>query len=352
MNSFFYWKLNKKRGVNMISEAIDKMIQDEIKKGISEFNDEFECTKNALEEYRQSYQDVSNKLKEQQKVNKQINEFKTFQERVNENNFETLIDGLNLEEVEIGFRGMDSEEIPTWFRLLCTYYKDKERLFTLMDMFNIKYPAWAKTFKIPFDYDERELDLIFNHMGKMYVCNGQIYSGNMGFYFREQRKYNGDIFKLFINECYVEIPWNLLLMNPLLTTDKYFNKVIESLTKKESNSEYFFKIQNYQELNDDQIIRMAACLPTDKMWDIHKSFIEKSTNLFKLNPDIALRFKNKMNDNHFSTFYYLNYPLKMQIEFVLNESNKYDYGFGYVNKMDISKEEKLELLNQIANKLI
>jgi hypothetical protein len=29
-----------------------------------------------------------------------------------------------------------------------------------------------------------------------------------------------------------------------------------------------------------------------------------------------------------------------------------DYGFDYVNKMKISKEEKLKLLKKIANKLI
>lgn len=336
----------------MISEAIDQMIQDEIDKGIEEFYKEFEYTKKNLEEYRENFRDVSNKLKKQQKLNNQINGFKTFQGLINENNFKTLVEILKLKEVEINFNGMDTEKIPIWFRLLCTYYKDKERLFTLMDMFNINYPAWAKTFKIPFDYGEKELDLIFEYLGKMYVCNGEIYSNNMGFYYNEQQKYQGNIFELFKRESYVEIPWNLFLMNPILTTEKYFDKIIEALPKTYNNSLYFFKIQDYQKLSDNQINKMAACLPKDKLYDIHRNFIEKSTNLLKINPEIANRFKDKINDNQFSTFYYLNYPLDMQIEFVLNESDRYDYGFDYVNKMEISKEEKLKLLKKIANKLI
>ncbi|WP_165571668.1 hypothetical protein, partial [Cytobacillus praedii] len=213
--------------------------------------------------------------------------------------------------------------------------------------------TWAKTFKLPIDYGEKELDLIFDRLGKMYVCNNEIFSNNMGFYWQYQSRFKGNLNELFNRESYVEIPWNLLLQNPLLTTEKYFNKIIDALSSKQSHSEYFFMIQNYQELNEDQINKMAEYLPTKNFYSYHNFFIEKNKVIFKQREDLAKLFKHKMTDYERSPFYYLNYPLEMQRDFVLGNSDRdNEYGFELVEKLNISNKEKLNLLNEVAKRLL
>ncbi|PLR99543.1 hypothetical protein [Bacillus sp. T33-2] len=337
----------------MLAETLDKLIQEEIDKGIEEYKKDYLKTSNELKRYKSGYEEKVKEVKSLMALKDQMNEFKTFQDLINQNNIEYIVSHLNLEQQEIDFNGMDADRIPVWFKLLCTYYRDKERLFTLMDMLNIEYPIWAKSFKMPFDYGKEELDLVFNHMGKMYVCNGQIFSGNMGFYYTYQNRYKGELKLLFNRESYVEIPWNLLLQNPLLTTDEYFSKIIKVLQDKSSHSEYFFMIQNYQELTDDQINMMVEQLPTTHFYDYHTNFLSKNKGIFKIRKDLAVKFKDRIRNNHYSEFHYLNYPVDMQKEFVLNESDRHSrYGFELVQSMDISNKEKVQLLSEIALKLL
>lgn len=339
--------------VHLLNEALDKLIQDEIDKGVEQYKEDYEYTKEQLNIYKSRYGIASQEIKQLRQLYKQMDEFNTFKGLINKDNIEEVISRLQLNYIDINFNGMDSERIPVWFKLVCTYYNDKEKLFTLMDMFNIEYPHWAKSFKMPFDYNEEYLDLVFEHLGKMYVCNGEIFNNNMGFFFQYQNKYSGDLNSLFNSESYVEIPWNLLLQSPLLTTEKYFDKIIDALKNKRSHSEYFFKIQDYQELTDEQVNRMVEYLPIKNFYDYHRDFINHNKDIFKHRPDLAETFKDKISDNHYSTFYFLNYPIEMQKEFVKDHSDRYNsYGFDLVKKMDIPEEEKLELLNQIATNLL
>jgi hypothetical protein len=331
----------------MLTETLDKLIKEEVNKGIEEFKGNYNFIKSELNKYKDLYSQEARQVNELRKIKRQLDQFKIFQSLINNDNIQEIITYFNLKSRKIDFNGMDTERIPVWFKLLCTYYDDKETLFTIMDMFNIEYPYWAKQFKMPYDYNEAELDLIFEHLFKMYVCNSEIFSRNMGFFYTYQSKHKGDIKSLF-RESYVEIPWNLLLQNPLLTTEKYFNKIIESLEKKRSRSEYFYMIQDYQDLTDEQVDRMAEYLPTDKLYDYHRFFLDKNGRILKKRIDLAKKYKSKMTDYERSVFYYLNFPIEMQKEFVLNESDRFNgYGINLVRQMEIPIEEKLELLNQI-----
>lgn len=337
----------------MITEALDKLIQEEVEKGIEAFKEDYYNKTNDLKKYKRDYELKANEVNSLLKLNNEMNEFKTFQGLINENNVVEIISHFDLKQNNIDFSGMDSDRIPVWFILFCTYYDEKQKLFTLMDMFNIEYPSWAKSFKLPFDYGKDELDLIFNHIGKMYVCNGRIFSGNMGFFYAYQTRYKGDLKLLFSRESYTQIPWNLLLQNPLLTTEEYFNKVIKVLEDKCSHSEYFFMIQNYQDLTKDQVNMMAAHLPTTYFYDYHTSFLSMNRGIFKVRHDLAEKYKDRIKNNKYSEFHYLNYPIDFQKEFVLKESSSCNrFGFELIQDMDITKEEKVQLLSEIATRLL
>ncbi|KON87429.1 hypothetical protein AF332_11725 [Sporosarcina globispora] len=337
----------------MLNETLDKLIQEEIDKGIEEIKDDYSRVKSDFDNLRKKLREKTNEVNGLKRLEDQMNVFKTFQDTISKDNIEELIHHLNMEQQEIDFNGMDSDRIPVWFKLLCTYYHDKEKIFEIMDLFNITYPSWAKTFKMPFDYGKEELNLVFEYLGKMYVCNGQIFSGNMGFFFTYQNRYNGDLEALFRKESYVEIPWNLLLQNPLLTTEEYFSKIIKALKEKRYHSEYFFMIQNYQELTKEQVNLIAEHLPTTQLYSYHTNFLSKNKGIFKVRTDLAEMFKDRIKNNHYSEFHYLNYPIEMQKVFVLKESLSGDrYTFEMVKNMDISVEDKVELLSKIATNLL
>ncbi|PHA03035.1 hypothetical protein COE51_01445 [Bacillus pseudomycoides] len=336
----------------MLGEKFDALIEEVIEQRTNNMQQELTKVKEVLSETRNLLFDAKLENKKLKSKLDQINEFESFKGIINSDNFKNFVGNLGLKETGIELYGMGSERIPLWFNLLVTYYDERERIFTLMDMFEIGYPQWAKTFKLPFDYNENELDLVFKYMGKMYVCNGCIFEHNMGFYFEYQNRYSGSLERLFSKESYVEIPWNLLLQNKLLTSEKYFDKIVDSLSKNRSHSEYFFRIQDYQTISEEQVIKMFPYLPKSNLYDIHKRFINNNINILKHRIDLAEQLKSKINDNQHSTFCYLNYPLDMQIEFVKGCSNNYSTIFPLVNKMEISKEEKLQLLSEIAEKLL
>lgn len=332
----------------MFEETLQQLIQLEIEKGIEEFRKEFRKTKKSLSQYKEKLEKAELELKDFRTHYKKLENLKVLINSINSDNIESVIGMVNLRSRKISFTGMNSEEIPTWFKLLCTYYDDKERLFSILDVFDIEYPYWAKTFKMPYDYNEDELDLIFDNLGKMYVCNGQIFNGNMGFFWQYQRKFKGNLKELFSKESYVEIPWNLFLQNPLLITDKYFKRITSGIIKNTSRSEYFYMIQNYQELLYEQSNELASILP-DRMLEYHKAFIEKNQNLLQQRTDLAAKFINNITDNKFSTFYYLKYPIEAQKNYIKSYKGHYDSKFKLVQYMSIPKTEKIALLMEVAD---
>ncbi len=290
-------------------------------------------------------QEENNKLKN---LHSQIETFEMFKGLVNEDNFGKFLCHFDLEKDSIDFNGMDGENIPNWFKWLLIYYKSKEKLFRLMDLFNIKYPSIAKQIKIPYDYNEKELDIIFKKLHKMYVCNGCIFNGNIGFWNRELRYNQYDFYKLFEKASYVEIPWQLFLRNPLLLSEKYFDEILDAIKTKKSHSNYFYRLPEYQELSEEQFNKMAELLPKDTLFDDHKRFIELDKNIIKRNKSISEKFKDKINDNRFSTFYYLNYPVEMQKEYIRNYNKSYYAKIDLIKKMNITKEEKIEFLQEFV----
>jgi hypothetical protein len=244
---------------------------------------------------------------------------------------------------------MDSEEIPSRFKLLFTYYEDKEKLFSIMNLFNFEYPVWAKNYKMPYDYNEEELGLFIDQKYDRYICNGEIFDNNIGFFWRNVNINKGDTYKILTNKQSFSdyIPWQLVLSNPLWTEEKLFNKILNALKKKQRDSNYYFAIQNYQVISEDQAKEMAKYLPKDKLFKIHKTFINNNKNIIKNNEWLAEQFKHAISDNNYSTFYYLNYPLQIQKEFIMKYKG-YESKFILVNKMMIDKKDKIKFLMEIA----
>lgn len=336
------------------NSKINEFIEEEVNNRVSDIKIQLEDSEKKLIKTKNKLNKIEKENEKLNKLKSQIEMFKVFKELIDENNFFNFASFVNLKSNNIGITGMESEDIPNWFKLLFKYYEDKEKLFILMDMFNIEYPSWAKEYKMPYDYNEEEL-LLFADLKKYdrYVTNGCIFEGNIGFFWRNIRSNKGKTRDILTSKYAFDsaIPWQLILLNPLWTKENIFNKIIENLKKKQRDSYYFFVIQNYIKISDEQIKEMAKLLPKDNFYDVHKKFIEINKNILKIIPELAIKYKDKINDNHYSSFYYLNYPIENQIKFIKNYNQ--DRGiykrFDLIKNMDITKEEKLKLINEIAN---
>ncbi|MFE6075670.1 hypothetical protein ACFVQB_14455 [Paenibacillus sp. NPDC057886] len=320
----------------------------EVEKRVKEHSDELE----SLKEMNKLYQQKITDLRLSSKKLEQIGLFEALKSKINKENISELIKHLDLKSISISFDGMHNDEVPQWFKLIVKYYPDKDKIFALFDLFDIEYPQWAKSYKLPFDYGKDELNMIFSKLHKMYVCNGCIYDHNMGFHYTYISRHKGNLENLFEKESYVEIPWNLLLLNPLLIQDEYFKLIIDSIAKKESQSEYFFKIQDYQQISDKQAKELFNYLPKKKLFEVHRVFVKNNASLISTNSDLAEQFKDQMTDNQYGDFYYLNFPFKYQKEFILKSNFRTDSKIEMINKLNISKDEKLKLIIEMSSKLI
>ena len=208
-------------------------------------------------------------LKENKQLKKQKNEEITLEmlrENINKSNIKEIVSVL-LPKSNNSTLGM--RERYDWFELLINYYDNKELILKLFDFVNIELPNnFIKNFKIPYEWNEEELDLWFNDLFNNYVCNGCIFEANLGFWYEHYKSKNFET-KKCINSQYNEIPWQLVMKNPLIQTEKYINKICEKLEKNEANSYYFLESE---ELKKEHIIkRIVNVLDINK--EAHRKYI-------------------------------------------------------------------------------
>jgi hypothetical protein len=89
-------------------------------------------------------------------------------------------------------------------------------------------------------------------------------------------------------------------------------------------------------------------VPKNNLYSEHKYFISKNTFVLKENPDVAKMFINKIENNKYSGFHFLNYPLEYQINFIKKYNGGYYTKIELIKQMEISKEEKTKLLTELA----
>ena len=95
-----------------------------------------------------------------------------------------------------------------WFLNLITYWSNKDVLFKIYDILNIKYPKWAMSIQIPYEWGQDLIDLWFNTLSNHCVCNGCIFDNNLGFWLGE---YQNRTVEENLKKQYSDVPWQLVL---------------------------------------------------------------------------------------------------------------------------------------------
>jgi hypothetical protein len=199
----------------MSSEKLNDIFEKILEESTKEIQDELINIKGQLEDITSKYYNVLSEKEKLQSIVNQNNAFLEFKSLINSDNFGSILNYFKLKYNNFEISGMDSETIPNWFRWLFHYYEDREKLFVLMDLFNIIYPSWAKEYKMPYDYSEEELEIFINPKYDRHICNGEIFRNNIGFFWKNINCNNGDTYKILINtKSFTDyIPWQLILSN-------------------------------------------------------------------------------------------------------------------------------------------
>ncbi len=161
------------------------------------------------------------------------------------------------------FGDRDYDRVPLEFMLHVIFYNDRFLAYRFLDEVGIKYEDWHKQIILPHEWDKECLDAFVEHERHQYVCNGCIYKDNMRFWYNEQKKDRKLLnpMRQIIESSYSEIPWQIILRNPLWADDDLIAKIAKGLKKKEygSHMEYFVQIPEYNNhLTPDQLLTLIS----------------------------------------------------------------------------------------------
>ena len=235
---------------------------------------------------------------------------------------------------------------PLWIGILTQWYSHKNEMIQIMDSLGIPTPKNVSNFRLPVDWTEEELDIFFDTIHNHVNCNCCTYSGNLRFWGDSSLQ---DV-KTQCNRSYSEIPWQYVLRNPRLKNEKYLAAIGKgAYSSKYSNYSKFFRIDTYQELNDEQIKVIIDNMEYQRM---HKSdeidrFLLKHINLIS-NENFLDKIYDRFNDSY--SFEYdnciLDMPYKYAYKWLTEHKNK-AIQFLYKYNEHFTQEQRREIITKI-----
>ena len=231
-------------------EKLEKLFEGELKKRtkeIQEENSRLSRKCNSLEEKVEELSTLVTDLKKGDLFSKYVR-------NINEDNLGVFLKFIFKEKDNI-VSNSQTTRAPSWFLYLITYWSQRKLLLQVYDIIGITYPkSWVTSFKIPYEWNQEEIDTWFKTIHHHYVCNGAIFDNNLGFWLQECI---GRTSIENMNKSYSEIPWQFVLKNPLLLEDENFDKLVKAITASDHGI-YFGMIYKYQTLSDQQVEKLLT----------------------------------------------------------------------------------------------
>lgn len=324
----------------------------------TEFNEKFEELKNYLIESAQS--DASNEIKrlssenrelrkevkelseqndELKKENKTINTndrvVKIVTNQISEGNVCRLIESLFSQTFH-----ENTYDTPLFWAMYVNYYNDRKDVVSLLRFAGVKIPDELEDIVLPHEWNEELLDKFFDTMYAHYNCNGETYENNLRFWTYSMAAHPFD--KKYFS-CYDEIPWQFVLRNPLLNSQKYALKIADEMNKS-GNGIYFSKICDYQELSTDVLQTIVSNLKVSQ-YPIVTDFLINHIELVT-DKKVLDHLYSVLVDKYGGTKHILQMPEKYQEKYVKSLDNP-EKMINFLNMTKFSKEKKMELLGNI-----
>lgn len=151
--------------------------------------------------------------------------------------------------------GIDtSDKASDWFSILVKYYDNKNEVIDILECFDISgfNSSWARSFRMPYDWNKEELTAFFKKPDVMCQTNGCYLDSNVGFWKRVAIG-RAPLEQISNGMSFSGIPLQLILQNKLIVEDSYlFNKIINWDYTSYSKHIYFLAIVKFQTLKPEQ----------------------------------------------------------------------------------------------------
>lgn len=340
--------------MTMFTQELTTLIEKELDARTESMQKELNEYKKTVYDLQVTNTQLKEKLSKVEEAETNVEFINFLKTMIDENTIDSFIDQFPFTPTSIRIKGMDVDKMPKWFKLFVTYYDDRKKLLQLLELLEIDFPIWAKSLRFPQDYTKEEvLHFIEKDLHNRYITNGCIFDDNIGFYWRAIAANKGEPLTIMNgnNSFTSSIPWQLFLQNPHLKDPEVYHAIIKQIKRqKENNSLYFYEIQEYQAIPEEFIELLFEALPLEKNKRIYENFIRRNHSLIKKNPSIAILFEKEMNREERNAFYFLNYPIDMQIHYIQSLNVSLEIRIGLIKKMSISPEEKIALLHEAIDK--
>lgn len=236
----------------------------------------------------------------------------------------------------------DTYECSEIWATYVNYYNNRKDVISLLKYVNIEVPSELESVVLPHEWSGDLLDKFFNTMYRHVNCNGNTYEKNLKYWSYKSAK---NPFPDSSYSSYDEIPWQFVLRNPLLNSEKYALKIAEEMSKG-YNGLKFEKICSYQSLDQKvlQIIidKIEVKEKSDKsIFDFLMDHIELISDKKKLDiiyPEIERRW------HCYDTV--LKMPKEYQIRYA-KSINSTERKIEFLNETTLSKEEKTQIVGGI-----
>lgn len=231
-------------------------------------------------------------------------------------------------------------DCPEFWSTYVNYYDNRKDVITILKYAKVNIPSELEDIILPHEWNEELLDKFFDTMYSHVNCNGCTYEGNLKYwnYRMAANPFSG-------TSSYDEIPWQFVLRNQLLNSEKYALKIAKAMNGG-YNGLNFEKICSYQDL-DEKVLKLivdnlVVKEKSDKrMFDFlidHIELVLDKERLDIIYPEIEARWRC------YSAV--LKMPKEYQIQYAMSISRMEDR-IEFLNKTNLSKEEKSQILGSI-----
>lgn len=235
-----------------------------------------------------------------------------------------------------------SYDCPEFWSTYVNYYDNRKDIITLLKYANVKIPSELENITLPHEWNEELLDKFFDTMYNHVNCNGCTYEGNLKYW---GYRMAADPFPNKAYQSYDEIPWQFVLRNPLLNSEKYALKIADAMNEG-YNGLKFEKICSYQTL-DEEILKLiidkiVVKEKSDKaIFDFlidHIELVSDKERLEIIYPEIEAGWR--------CYDAVLKMPKEYQIRYAKSIS-RMENRIDFLNMTALSKEEKSKILGEI-----
>ena len=234
-----------------------------------------EDVKTEIAQYQEKIDNLSTKLADTEKnllllkaeqtqtsYNKTIADTIFSRVSLKENSLETIFDLIDLLYTKTYKHAKLPDMNPFWW-LYVSYYNDRKEIFNLLDAFNIEYPKQITEIILPCEWNETQLDWFLDNISLISCPNSAYFNDNLQ-YWDWHSAYN---FQKHFTKDYIAhgltLPFQFVLQNPLLNTEKYMEKILNIVNTKQYNYFRLFKIFELQDISENLKYKFFSNINTE-----------------------------------------------------------------------------------------